>query len=99
MDQMLYDRIDDEYQDYRESVLGLQNDQIFSRSYEIDMITSFYGIMKDCILHISEDVIEGLLESENILLELYEDWLKVDDGLYEELKNFVLEDVGTIANR
>ncbi len=93
----LFDRIYGEFQAYRASIFNLSRNEMFSKSYESYIITSFYEIIVENIEHFSEEIINGLLESGNILSGLYEEWLKTDDGEYDELRNFVLDEIGTIS--
>lgn len=81
------DRIYGEYQAYKASVLSCPNDEIFSRCYEI---------LAEKADGLSEHMLSALLQHKNILMELYELWLKKDDCNYREMENHVEDEIGNI---
>lgn len=95
----LADRIYGEYQAYKAETLGLPNEEIFGKSYEIDTMVNLYEILMEKIQGLPESVLEALLRHRNILWELYDSWLAKDDSSYEELSKHVQEEIGTITDR
>ena len=93
----LSDRIYGEYQAYKASILGLSNVEILDKSYEFDVMTIFYEILIERIEQFPDDIVQKLLEHKNVLMELYERWLKKDDKNYAELEQHVLDEVENIA--
>lgn len=93
MSEHLLDRIYGEYQAYRVSVLSLSNAEIFTKCYEIDIMTNLYEILLERIGQFSDDIIKALLVHENVLAELYDRWLKKDDANYAELEKHILDEI------
>lgn len=93
----LLDRIYGEYQAYKVSILSLSNAEIFSKCYEIDIMTNLYDILAERVERLSEDTVQALLKHKNILAGLYERWLKKDDTNYAELENHVIDEVDNIT--
>ena len=87
------DRLYGEYQSYKASVLGCPNAEIFNRCYEIDAMVNLYEILAEKADGLPEHVLAKLLQRRNILTELYEVWLKKDDGSYSELEKHVADEI------
>jgi hypothetical protein len=92
----LLDRIYGEYQAYKAKILSLSNAEIFSKCYEIDIMTNLYDILSAMTEKLDDDTIRKLLERRNILEELYERWLKRDDNVYAEIGACVSEEVDNL---
>ncbi len=92
----LVERIYGEYQAYKASILGLSNGEIFTKCYEIDVMTNFYEILLELVGNLSEEAVSTLLKQRNILTELYQKWLKKADSAYEELENHVRDEIGML---
>ena len=91
------DRLYGEYQAYKASVLGCPNDEIFDRCYEIHAMVNFYEILAEKADELPEHVLTKLLQRGNILTELYELWLKKDDGSYGEMESHVEDGIENIV--
>ena len=91
------DRIYGEYQAYKAAVLSCPNVEIFSRSYEIDIMVNFYEIMAEKADELSEHVLTALLQHKNILNELYQLWLDKDDCNYREMESHVEDEIENIV--
>jgi len=93
----LLDRIYGEYQAYKVSILSLSSAEIFSKCYEIDIMTNIYDILAERVESLSENTVAALLEQKNVLQWIYERWLKKDDSSYAELENHVMDEVDNIT--
>jgi hypothetical protein len=93
----LLDRLYGEYQAYKVSVLSLSGAEIFSRCYEIDIMTNIYDILAEQAERFPENKIQALLGRQHILSELYDRWLKKDDDVYTEICRFVTDEAENIA--
>jgi hypothetical protein len=99
MHEDLADRLYSEYQDYKDGVLRLSNDEIFSKCYEIDIKTNIYDIISELVEKMNDETIKALLDCGNILDELYNGWLKRDDNIYSEIKEYLTDEVVKISGR
>lgn len=92
------DRLYGEYQAYKASVLSCPNDEIMGRYYEIDAIVNFYEILVEKAAEFPDNVLAALLQHRDILMELYDLWLKKNDSCYREMKKHVEEEIKNIAD-
>ncbi len=86
MKEHFLDRLYGEYQAYRASLLSCPNIEIFNRCYEIDAIVNFYEILMEKAGGMSDHELEALLQRKDLLMELYDLWLKRDDSAYSEME-------------
>ena len=84
MKEHFLDRLYGEYQAYRASLLSCPNVEIFNRCYEIDAVVSFYEILMEKAAVMSDRELEVLLKRKNLLMELYDLWLKQEDSTYRQ---------------
>ncbi|MDE6941038.1 MAG: DUF3848 domain-containing protein [Lachnospiraceae bacterium] len=96
MKEHFLDRLYGEYQEYRASLLGCTNTEIFSRCYETDAIVNFYEILQEKAERMSDGELAVLLRKRNILTELYGSWLKKSDSAYTEMAAHVEEEMKNI---
>jgi hypothetical protein len=99
MQEDLADRLYSEYMDYKDGVLRLSNDEIFSKCYEIDIKTNIYDIISELVEKMNDETIKALLDCGNILDELYNGWLKRDDNIYSEIKEYLTDEVVKISGK
>ena len=93
MKEHFLDRLYEEYQSYKTSVLNSSNMEIFDKCYEIDAILNLYKILMEKAEEMSDYELEALLKHEEILMELYYLWLKKDDENYSEMERHVEDTV------
>ena len=86
MKEHFLDRLYGEYQAYRASLLSCPNIEIFNRCYEIDAVVNFYEILMEKAGGMSDNAPEALLQRKDLLMELYDLWLKRDDSAYSEME-------------
>lgn len=83
-----------ELQSYKENVLAKEKEEIFAESYRTELLANFYEILVEKIQTMPEALLYELIsKSDGILEFLYWKWLKWEDGFYEELKEFVAEEL------
>jgi hypothetical protein len=99
MQEHLLDRLYGEYQDYKDGVLRLSNEEIFSKCYEIDIMTNIYDIISELVEKMNDETITALLDCGNILAELYNGWLKRDDNICSEINEYLTDEVVKISGR
>ena len=58
MKEHFLDRLYGEYQEYKASVLGCTNAEIYDRCYEIDAMANFYEILAEKTEELSDDILE-----------------------------------------
>lgn len=86
----LENKVNKEYTDYINSLHDLDAGEIIDCSYKTIIFKEFKNILAyDAATYIDEWRISKLLEVENLLELLYIDWLKFEDSVYEEYKEFV----------
>lgn len=90
------DRLYGEYQEYRASLLGCTNTEIFNRCYEIDAIVNFYEILQEKAERMSDGELEVLLRKRDILADLYSSWREKSDSAYTEMAAHVEEEMKNI---
>lgn len=93
MKERFWNKITVEYLTYKATVIGTTNGEIYNRCYEIDTMVNLYELLMEKGETLPEICLEGLLQQENILRNLYEEWLKRDDRCYQELENYVMEEL------
>lgn len=86
MKEHFLDRLYGEYQAYRASLLSCPNIEIFNRCYEIDAVVNFYEILMEKAGGMYDNELEALLQRKDLLMELYDLWLKRDDSAYSEME-------------
>lgn len=86
----LENKVNKEYKDYIKSLRDLDAGEIIKSSYKTVMLENFKNILLcDSEEYFDERKISNLLEAENLLELLYADWLRFDDNVYDEYKEFV----------
>lgn len=86
----LENKVNKEYKDYINSLRDLDAGEIIKSSYKTVMLENFKNILLcDSEKYFDERKISNLLEAENLLELLYADWLRFDDNVYDEYKEFV----------
>lgn len=99
MKEHFLDRLYGEYQAYRASLLSCPNIEIFNRCYEIDAVVNFYEILMEKAAAMSDRELGTLLQRKDLLMELYDLWLKRDDSTYGEMKMHVDNEIGNMTRK
>lgn len=93
----LISKLEQELKDYKQYLMGLPPEQIIDNAY--DLVCKQEII--DCILldgNYSNFELKTLLKRENLLDELYNDWLHADGNLRETLEYCVEDSIETIRD-
>ncbi len=89
------DKIEDAYNEFKEEMLKKDPEEIFEKAYKISIITEIFDILFDSYEFTPHEA-EIVLEFKgNILEQVYDEWLKYDNGIREDVeqsidKTFVL---------
>ena len=88
-----------EFQQFKQSMLKKDPDTIFNSSYKIVCMKE----INDKLLEFAEErgdrFLEKLLPVDNLIEEIYADWLKVDDRSNEELVDSIWNSLDRIYGR
>ena len=93
MKEQFLKKIAAEYEAYKNSVLNISASDIYARAYEIDIMTNISGILINMAEKLSEYDLTLLSLHPNLLQELYNHWLKKEDGMYTEIENHITEEI------
>lgn len=90
MEESLYKKLEDELKDFKVLIREKGIDYAIDRAYELTVKQEIIDSIKfDSIL--SKTEIKALLSRENLLNELYDDWLSTDGNMREHI-NFSVDD-------
>ena len=90
MEESLYKKLEDELKDFKVLIREKGIDYAIDRAYELTVKQEIIDSIKfDSIL--SKTEIKALLSRENLLNELYDDWLTIDGNMREHI-NFSVDD-------
>lgn len=82
-------KINVEYQKYKERQLKLSAEEVYANAYQIQSIMCIYELLLEMIEKLSEEVLTSLITFPELLVYLYERWLKTEDSADEELANYL----------
>lgn len=91
----VYEKIEQAFNEFKEEMLKKDSEEIFEKAYKIACIKEIYDILYDAY-EFSPHESEIILEFKgNILEQVYDEWLKSDNGIREDVeqsidKTFVL---------
>lgn len=81
----LYAKIHTEYLSYEKEVCGMAPEEVFERAYEISTIQEIYGNLLEIVPKTDYEQARNLLSKKNLLFCFYQEWLKTEDSMGEEL--------------
>ena len=81
----LYAKIHTEYLSYEKEVCGMAPEEVFERAYEISTIQEIYGNLLEIVPKTDYEQARELLSEKNLLFCFYQEWLKTEDSMREEL--------------
>ena len=87
LDEGFYNKLDNELKEFHENLLEKGNGEILNSAYEITVKELIVDILKDLNLHDVEK--EVLFLRDDLLAELYLDWLHYDATLQEPITDSV----------
>ena len=91
----VFDKKEEAYNEFKEEILKKDPEEIFEKTYKIYIITEIFDILFDSYEFTPHEA-EIILEFKgNILEQVYDEWLKSDNGIREDVeqsidKTFVL---------
>lgn len=94
VDEEFYNKLDNELKEFHENLLEKGNEEILNSAYEITVKEQIADILKDINLHEIEK--EVLFLRDDLLAELYQDWLHYDATLKEPITDSVDKSISTI---
>ena len=94
LDEGFYNKLDNELKEFHENLLEKGNGEILNSAYEITVKEQIVDILKDMNLHEVEK--EVLFLRDDLLAELYQDWLHYDATLIEPITDSVDKSISTI---
>lgn len=81
----VFDKIEDAYNEFKEEMLKEDPEEIFEKAYKISIITEIFDVLFDAY-EFSPYEAEIVLEFKgNILKQVYDEWLKHEDGFRSEI--------------
>lgn len=89
-----YNKLDNELKELHENLLEKGKEEILNYAYEITVKEQIKDILKEMNLHEVEK--EVLFLRDDLLAELYQDWLHYDATLKEPITNSVDKSISTI---
>lgn len=81
----LYAKIHTEYLSYEKEVCGMAPEEVFERAYEISTIQEIYRNLLEIVPKTDYEQARELLSEKNLLFCFYQEWLKTEDFMREEL--------------
>ena len=94
LDEGFYNKLDNELKEFYENLLEKGKEEILNSAYEITVKEQIVDILKDMNLHEIEK--EILFLRDDLLAELYQDWLHYDATLKEPITDSVDKSISTI---
>lgn len=94
LDEGLYNKLDNELKELHGNLLEKGKEEILNSAYEITVKEQIRDILKEMNLHEVEK--EILFLRDDLLTELYQDWLHHDSSLREPITDSVDKSISTI---
>lgn len=94
LDEGFYNKLDHELKELYENLVEKGKEEILNSAYEITVKEQIVDILKDMNLHEVEK--EVLFLRDDLLAELYQDWLHYDATLKEPITDSVDKSISTI---
>jgi len=92
--ELFYKRIYAELLNFKNDMLTQDKEIIYRSSYKIEFFVNVYEILVDQAEKQSEAVLYRLVyQCTGILDSLYEEWLRMEDNTFSELKEYVFNEL------
>ncbi len=88
-----------EYLKFKDDMLHKSQKEVFESCYRIDVFLNLYEIMVEKTEELPREILARLEEQEGLLERLYEGWMKKDDSAYQELKDYVENELLLLLNQ
>lgn len=80
----VYSRLKNELKYFQEKYLEKSKEDIIANAYELTVRNEIVSLFEDCNYDVYE--YKGLLEKDNILDFLYNDWINCDTGIHVPIR-------------
>lgn len=87
--------LESEFDDFKEVIIQKSKKEIFDRAYEITAKMEIKDLIKHMNLHRAEK--EMLILQDNILDDIYQDWLKEDTPLGSSMENSIERSIDVLT--
>lgn len=84
---VLHGRVEEEYEGFQKRVLTLSSVEIVLNAYKLDCFSNICQILHEIIDNASMSELKIILCKEQILEWFYQNWLKVNDDYYQQMKD------------
>ena len=85
--EQLVNKIHKEQEEYLAEIEKLPPREIINKAYEISHRAEFADIFEN--VKFDDETMEEMLKSPNIIAEIYDEWLGVDDNMWEMLEETI----------
>lgn len=93
----IINKINDEYEKYIQSLYQKDKKEIIDSAYEITFKAEIKDSVEDIIENIDSKYLQRFLNANYGLNDLYNDWLRFDDGGYADFKVFMQDSIESIS--
>lgn len=87
----LANKVDKELNAYKKSLLQMSAEKIMAHSYETVVKEEFCDILKYDMKIVNNEIIKKWLDIDGLLDYIYFGWLKIEDAICDEYRNFIFE--------
>ena len=96
--ELFRERLHIELQIFKDSMLQKEKEDIFKVSYKTEIYVNLYEIFAANADNLKSDTIRMLLNlNVGILESVYQEWLKEEDGFYDELRDYACRELENIS--
>lgn len=82
-------KISSELTEIKLQILRQSKEEIWACAYQIDSIINIYEIMLEMSQKLSVGQLKYGIQTPQLLMLLYSEWLKIEDSAYEEMKDYL----------
>lgn len=92
--EQIRDKLNIEYEQYRESLLCLDVEGVINSAYELVVKKELmFALESDFLSDLDTETLERLYKCSNLLSWMYKEWLHSDAGIYEELQSCLKDSI------
>lgn len=78
---------------FKESILGMEKEEILGAAYRIDHMLALYEILLEEHDRMDRQTLEMLLAEQQLLERFYGNWMKIPDSHYEEMQQSISAEI------
>ncbi len=98
LEKLCCEKLGNELKVYKSYMLKKGAEEVYASAYEIDCVVSIYELMVELICDLAEDCLEKLLVFPDLLLFLYNKWMRYEDSHIREMAYCMREELANLAN-